>query len=203
VYPYHRYRNIPRRIPIRSAKDGIMKEETIKYQQPVEQPLSEDNGPTRSDDAITVKEAVNDKDTTSTDQIDWQAQALRLQSDMENFRKRQTRRADEAIAAERERLLRRILPVVDNFERALKHDSPGDEGLRQGVELIYRELVRLLEAEGVTRLETVGQPFRPSLHEAIATTPAEVESDTIVEEIEAGYELDGKLLRPARVVVAT
>ncbi len=71
------------------------------------------------------------------------------------------------------------------------------------MELIYREFMRLLETEGVTRLETIGQPFTPNLHEAIAATPAKAESDTIIEEIEAGYKLGDELLRPARVVVAT
>ena len=133
---------------------------------------------------------------------DWRALALRLQADMDNFRKRQARRAEEAIAAERERLLRLILPVADNLSRALNHDGPGDEALRQGVELTYRELMRLLEAEGVTRIEPVGQPFTPDWHEAVAAVPADAESGTVVEEVQAGYKLGDKLLRPARVVVA-
>jgi molecular chaperone GrpE len=84
----------------------------------------------------------------------------------------------------------------------LNHDDQADADLRQGVELTYRELMRSLEAEGVTRFETVGQPFDPNLHEAIATRVAEAAGNTIVEEIEAGYRLGDKLLRPARVVVA-
>ena len=135
-------------------------------------------------------------------ETDWQATAKRLQAEMENFRKRQQRRADEASAGEKERLLGRILPIADNLARALNHDNQGDPSLRQGVELIYRELMRLLEAEGVTRLETVGQPFTPDLHEAVAAIPALAKPETIVQEIEPGYMLDDKLLRPARVVVA-
>jgi molecular chaperone GrpE len=133
---------------------------------------------------------------------DWQGLALRLQADMENFRKRQTRRADETIAAERERLLRLVLPVADNLARALSHDGQGDKSLRQGIELTYRELMRLLEAEGVTHIEVVGQPFAPELHEAVATVTADAEAGTVVEELERGYILGGRLLRPARVVVA-
>jgi molecular chaperone GrpE len=133
---------------------------------------------------------------------DWHALALRLQADMDNFRKRQTRRADEAIDTERERLLRLILPVADNLARALSHDGPGDESLRRGVELTYRELLRLLKAEGVTLIEAVGQPFTPELHEAVATVATNARAGTIVEELELGYKLGDKLLRPARVVVA-
>lgn len=133
---------------------------------------------------------------------EWQATAQRLQAEMENFRKRQQRRADEAIAGERERLLSLFLPVADNLARALSQEQEQDESLRQGVKLIYRELMRALETEGVTRLATLGQPFSPDLHEAVATVPTLAEPDTIVEEIEPGYKLGDRLLRPARVVVA-
>jgi molecular chaperone GrpE len=138
----------------------------------------------------------------TSEEIDWKTQTIRLQAEMENFRKRQTRRAEEAIGAERERLLRLMLPLTDNLERALRYDTADDNTLRQGVELTRRELIRVLESEGVIRLETVGQPFAPELHEAVALRPAEAESGVIVEEVEAGYKLGEKLLRPARVVVA-
>jgi molecular chaperone GrpE len=127
---------------------------------------------------------------------------MRLQAEMENFRKRQTRRAEEAAANERERLLLRVLPVADNIARALSHSQAEDGNLRQGIELINRELQRFLESEGVTPIEAVGQPFDPTLHEAIGTRPANVEPDTVVDEVETGYKLGDKLLRPARVVVA-
>jgi molecular chaperone GrpE len=137
------------------------------------------------------------------EQLDWQNLALQLRADMDNYRKRQIRRADESIAAERERLLRLMLPVVDNLIRALQHNGERDESLHQGVELTYRELMRTLEAEGVTLLETVGQPFDPDLHEALATAPTdERESGIVLEEVETGYKLGDKLLRPARVIVA-
>lgn len=134
--------------------------------------------------------------------VDWKRKALELQAEMDNFRKRQQRRADEAIAAERERLLARVLPVADNLARALAHKNEPEQNLSQGVELTYREFMRILEAEGVTRIETAGQPFDPALHEALAALPAEAEPNTIIQEVEAGYMVGEKLLRPARVVVA-
>lgn len=135
-------------------------------------------------------------------ELDWESLALRLQADMDNFRKRQVRRADEAIGSERERLLRLMLPVVDNLARALNHGGQYEDSLRQGVELTYRELMRLLEAEGLTRIETVGQSFDPAFHEAVATMATDAEQGTVVEEVEAGYTLRDRLLRPARVIVA-
>ena len=150
---------------------------------------------------VTQPVAPSVDDTPDTD---WKATAVRLQADMDNFRKRQTRRADEAIAAERERLLNLILPVADNLARALNQESKEDDSLRQGVELTYRELMRVLEAEGITRLDTVGHLFDPHIHEAISTMPnnEEYEPNTIIDEVEAGYMLNDKLLRPAKVVVA-
>lgn len=133
---------------------------------------------------------------------DWKEQAMRLQAEMDNFRKRQAQRADLAITQEKERLLKLILPIADNLARALQHADQDTRSLREGVELIYRETIRLLEQEGVTRIETVGQPFNPNLHHAIATVPADAEPGTIVEEVKPGYLLNGKLLRPAEVVVA-
>jgi molecular chaperone GrpE len=133
---------------------------------------------------------------------EWQEKALRLQAEMDNFRKRQARRADEAIAAERERLLSLFLPAVDNLKRALAQPQETNSALWQGVELTHREIIRRLEGEGVTRVETIGQKFDPELHEAVATIPAQAESGTIVKELEAGYKIGDKLLRPARVIVA-
>jgi molecular chaperone GrpE len=139
----------------------------------------------------------------STNKSGWEEKAQRLQAEMDNFRKRQERRADEAIAAERERLLALFLPAIDNLGRALAYqDAQNEEHVRQGVELTRRELLRVLESEGVVPLETIGKPFDPEWHEALATIPAEVEPGTIVEQVETGYKLGDKLLCPARVVVA-
>lgn len=141
-------------------------------------------------------------ETIAADEVDWRAVAQRQQADMDNFRRRQTRRADEAIIAERERLLKHFLPVADNLNRALDHSDQEDATLREGVELVYRQLMSLFQAEGVTPIEAIGRPFDPELHEAVATASNNAEPGVIVDQIEAGYTLKDKLLRPARVVVA-
>jgi molecular chaperone GrpE len=177
------------KIPVRVVKSGPV--DNSNSIQPFNQSQPND---TRRDDV---------KGLERTDGTDWQAMAQRLQADMDNFRKRQTRRADQAVADEKERLLHLLLAVADNLDRALKYDDQSDQSLRQGVELTYRELMRMLETEGVTRLETVGQPFTPDLHEAIAAVPGNADPNTIIEEVAAGYKLGDKLLRPAQVVVTT
>lgn len=170
--------------------------------------------PTKPSDTITAAStaepeitknpaaAATETPPAANSQPDWEAVARRMQADMENFRKRQQRRSDEAIAAEKERLLRQFLPLADNLQRALNQNTDNVEALRTGIELTLRQLEQTLAAEGVTRLETVGQPFDPAWHEAVATVPADTEPDTVIDEVEAGYRLNQKLLRPAKLIVA-
>jgi molecular chaperone GrpE len=188
------------KIPVRQAPIGGASPYSSRPAHPVEPEIA----PAPQPVPPVREETVEDKPAAPVMQeTDWQAAAQRLQADMDNFRKRQTRRADEAIAAERERLLRLVLPLADNLDRALRYNGQQDnDTLRQGVELTQRELMRLLAAEGVTRIEAVGQPFTPTLHEALTTIPAQTEPNTVIEEVEAGYMLGDKLLRPAKVVVA-
>jgi molecular chaperone GrpE len=137
---------------------------------------------------------------------EWRDRALRLQAEMENFRKRQQRLAEERVQANQGRLLRSFLMIADDLERALNVEGGDNESLREGVKLTYRSLDQLLKQEGVEQIEAKGEKFDPTWHEAVATVPhqkAGVDQDTIVEVAQQGYRLDGRLLRPARVVVAT
>jgi molecular chaperone GrpE len=137
---------------------------------------------------------------------EWRDRALRLQAEMENFRKRQQRLADERVEANQERLLRDFLVIADDLERALGVEDGNNDSLREGVELTYRSLKQLLKHEGLQQIKAMGERFDPVWHEAVATVPhqkAGVDQDTVVEVAQQGYHLDGRLVRPARVVVAT
>jgi molecular chaperone GrpE len=140
---------------------------------------------------------------------EWRDRALRQQADMENYRKRQQRIAQEQIGHERSRLLNAFLGIVDDLERALAApDGDGlrhGEGLRRGVELTHRTAMQLLQKEGAVAISAEHQPFDPNWHEAVATIPrngGEVAPGTVVQVIESGYRIDDRLLRPAKVVVA-
>ena len=135
----------------------------------------------------------------------WKDRALRLQAEMENYRRRQGRLAQDRIDTERQQLLTAFLAVVDDLERALAVSGDGDPGLRHGVEVTHRAALQWLEKQGVERLEALGQHFDPTWHEAIATVDGQATGrpvDTVVQVQEAGYGLNGALLRPAKVVVA-
>jgi molecular chaperone GrpE len=208
-YPYRRipvrranprHGTRPSLYPDRGTESNDRLERSNGAAEPEATPAPETEAP-----VAPVKPEVDDhNDESSPAEPDWQAKALSLQAEMDNFRKRQVRRADEAVVQERERLLQLTLTLADNLERALGQDTTPDAAFHRGVELTHRELVRQLEAEGVKRLETLGHPFDPKIHEALATVPGEqAEPNTVAEEVEAGYMLADKLLRPARVVVTT
>jgi molecular chaperone GrpE len=136
----------------------------------------------------------------------WKERAQRLQAEIENYRKRQQRLADERILAERERLMRAMLEVLDDLKRALTAEDTDAESLRVGVGMTYQTLIRLLMQEGVEPIEAEGEVFDPTWHEAVGSIPheyARVEPDTVVEVVREGYRMGDRLLRPARVLVAT
>jgi|YNPBryantNP2012_1023418.scaffolds.fasta_scaffold00051_8 molecular chaperone GrpE len=135
----------------------------------------------------------------------WRERAIRLQAEMENFRKRQQRLADERIASEREKLLRAFLEIADDLERALNTDGADVQAIREGVKLTYQAMQHLIAREGAEPIRPVGEPFDPAWHEAVASVPhaqAQVEPDTVVEVVQTGYRIGERLLRPARVIVA-
>lgn len=137
------------------------------------------------------------------------ALAQRTQADFENYRKRAAR--DAAAAGERAKsgLVRELLPVVDNLERALDSVAAGERGdgrpeehLADGVRLVHSELIAVLARNGVEPFDPQGERFDPDLHEALSTRPQDgCEPGTVLDVVEKGYRLNDAVLRPARVVV--
>lgn len=130
---------------------------------------------------------------------------LRACADGENTRKRLQKEKEEFIRFANEDLILRLLPIVDNFDRAtvsVKH-TPELDAVLKGIKLVQKELHSLFKDFGVEVIESVGKKFDPHLHEAIAVVETnEHEEDTIVEEIQAGYTLNGRLVRPCIVKVS-
>jgi len=136
---------------------------------------------------------------------EWRDRALRLQAEMDNYRKRQQRLSQERIEADRQRMLRAFLNIVDDLERALEAPDSPAEGLRQGVVLTHRSALQFLKREGVEKIHAENQPFDPNWHEAVATVEHNGNGqapNTNVHVTESGYRLGDQLLRPAKVVVA-
>jgi molecular chaperone GrpE len=131
---------------------------------------------------------------------------LRAAAEFDNARKRAAREREEYTRYASESVLREILPVLDNFERALQaaRGEPAAAAVTAGVELTQRELLRVLEKFGMTPFASVGQAFDPERHEAIARVPSQGQPEgTVVDETARGYLLNGRVLRPAMVTVAS
>ena len=126
----------------------------------------------------------------------------RVAAEFENYRKRAARDQQNLAARAAERLVRELLPVLDDLERALQAAEEHEEAtLEEGVRLVHRQLEEALRKEGLAEVPTDGD-FDPHLHEALLAQPAEAESGTILEVLQKGYRLGDRVIRPARVVVA-
>ncbi|GIX47964.1 MAG: hypothetical protein KatS3mg131_2175 [Candidatus Tectimicrobiota bacterium] len=128
----------------------------------------------------------------------------RLQAEFSNYRRRVMQEQQQAASRGKEELLRALLPILDNLRLALQHADQDANAVRQGVQLIWQQFEDFLRAQGVERIAAVGEPFDPTRHEALSTAPASEAHppNTVVAEASAGYLFQGRLLRPARVVVA-
>ena len=134
------------------------------------------------------------------------SQYVRIAADFENFRKRQSRDQDDLKIQLVSKALTSILPIVDNFERArqqLKPESEEAQALHRSYQGLYKQLVEVLKQQGVASMKVVGQQFDPTLHEAVLKEPSEdFNEDFIIEELQRGYHLEGRVLRHALVKVS-
>jgi molecular chaperone GrpE len=132
-----------------------------------------------------------------------QDRLLRTAAEFDNYRKRVERERRELADYMKMDVLNEFLPIVDNFERALQAPSSDTDSLRKGVELIYKQMIDLLRKRGVTPIEALGTDFDPNFHQAVIheTSPSHREGE-VIEELQRGYMLGDKLLRPAMVKVA-
>ena len=146
------------------------------------------------------------------DANEWRDQALRLQADMENFKKRQERRYAQNAADERRRLMQDMLPLADHLEMGLQHlrddpevaSNPRFQSYVANFESTLRAFQEALRRHGIERMDATGQSFDPQVHEAVGTQPSDsVPEGHVVQTLQAGYVEDQKLLRPARVMVSS
>jgi molecular chaperone GrpE len=126
--------------------------------------------------------------------------AQRVQADFENYRKRMLREQTEKMERANEGLVEQLLSVLDSFELALANVPEADEKVRKGVELVYAELLGVLEKAGLERIDALGKPFDPHEHEAVAQEDGDGEP-VVCDILRSGYRLKGRVLRPATVRV--
>jgi molecular chaperone GrpE len=126
----------------------------------------------------------------------------RLAAEFDNYRKRVARDQEGLVARANERLVKELLPVLDDLERALEAAEEHEEAkLEEGVRLVHRNLAGLLEREGLAEIETNGR-FDPHVHEALLAQPSDQEEGAVIDVVQKGYTLGDRVIRPARVVVS-
>ncbi len=163
-----------------------------------------DSKTTKTPDDVEIASSDHTPDGQDAEQL--MQRLLRVSADYENFKKRTSTNIQTSLEQQLISITRDLLPVLDHFDRALEVDleSTTTQGLLEGVQLVWDELIRMLNRYGINRIRAAkGDPFDPNCHEALMRQPAEgVESDHIATQIQPGYALNNKTIRPAGVTVA-
>jgi molecular chaperone GrpE len=180
-------------------------EEAAPEEAAPEEPRAEEADPADPAAADTPAAIAADLDAVRTEAEGYLDDLRRLQADFDNYRKRTLREQTARAASASQALVARLLPVLDNFELAVSHaeQSRDFDRMLKGVEMVFGELREVLQGEGLVKIEAEGKPFDPERHEAVVAVDQEgAEPGTVVDVVRAGYELRGKVLRPAMVKVA-
>ena len=128
--------------------------------------------------------------------------ALRLQADFENFRRRTSKEKDELAAVVTQGVMKDMLPLLDNFERAMAAETTDMETFQKGVEMIFTQFQEVLKKNGLEHIETEGKKFDPNFHQAVMRVQNdELEDDDIAQELQKGYMVKGRVIRPSMVQV--
>ena len=168
----------------------------------VAEPETPETATTEEDEITMLRAQLQEKEAEAKAHYDL---FLRERADLENFKRRMQREKSEALRFANEPLIRDLLPILDNLERAVSHAQGGgnSQPLVEGVSLVLRSFLDIVEKHGVSRVSAKGQLFDPAKHEAMAQVEnTDVEPNTVVDEYAPAYLLYDRLLRPALVVVA-
>lgn len=147
------------------------------------------------------KAEAEEQDGVSSEINDLQTKLVRLQADFQNYKKRVEKEKDDLVSIGVVSIANEILPVIDNFERALEHE--GDSAsFKEGMELIYEGLKNALKAKGIVELKALGEDFNPDFHQAVSMGHNdEYKENQVIEVLLKGYEYNGKVIRHAMVIV--
>ena len=196
-------KNQPQEEEILKNEEAVAKESAQAKENPTEETAQEE-GPAQE---LTVEEQLANMLAEAQQMVsDERDKYLRLSAEFDNYRKRTLKEKAELIKNGAEKTLTAILPVLDDFERALKNMEASEEtkAMKEGVELIFSKFQKILGQEGLQKIETDGQAFDTDFHEAIALIPSPSEElkGKILDCVQTGYMLNDKVIRHAKVAVA-
>lgn len=168
-----------------------------------------DDEPVGEPEEVTDAEAVEEDETPDpiaaleAESEDLKDQLLRARAEFDNYRKRTAREVERIRKTAAESVIHELLPVLDNLELALDHADSAGGPLTDGVRMVLKQMVEILERNGLELIESLGKPFDPTVHEAVSQIVSdEVPKDSVAEEFQRGYKLGGQILRPSKVVVS-
>lgn len=179
--------------------------EVNNNQQQIEKEQSE-NQMKEDKNEVNTEELKKKVEELEKEANDWKDKFLRKAAEFENYKKRTENDQLNLLNYAAESFIKKILPIVDDFERSLEHinDSNDFEKLKEGIQLIYNKLIKVLEEQGVKKIEAVGQPFDVEFHEALMQKPDNtVPPHTVLEELEKGYLYKDKVIRHSKVIVSS
>lgn len=169
----------------------------------VEAEAATEAGDQASNDPRSREELLAEVTRLQADLQETQNRLLRATADFDNFRRRARQEKEELGKYAALKMIQEILPVLDNFQLALTVENTDAQALQQGIEMVFRQFLAILEREGLTGIEAVGQRFDPNFHEAVLQVESsEHEPGTVVEELRKGYILYDKVVRPSMVKVS-
>jgi molecular chaperone GrpE len=173
-------------------------------QENAEQLITDTNGPEMGEqEPQAAGEPVDELTRAQRDAADWKDKYMRLYAEFDNFRKRSMKEKSEILATASGELMKELLPVVDDFDRAVQANASltDIEVVREGFVLIHQKLYKKLESRGLKPIDAKGKPFDTDFHEAITQIPMPEMSGKVVDEVEKGYTLHEKVLRYSKVVI--
>jgi molecular chaperone GrpE len=186
------------------VKENQTPNEVSDLQESIEETADQTAEPAEKDtpDEVAALKAELEESKAKADE--YYAQLQRLKAEFDNFRKRTQKEKEDAAKYSSEKIIGSLLPVLDNFERAVDscRNTKDFASLSQGVEMILRQFLKVLEDEGLKAIAAKGQQFDPNLHEALLREETEQAENMILEELQKGYYLKDKVLRPSRVKVS-
>ena len=191
----------------KKKKDPVVVDESIENETEVESEMSTDeNGSEEENDLAEldpVKILEKDLLDAKNELIEQKDKFVRLQAETDNFRKRLSREKKEFSQYANERLFKELLPIFDNFERALEDPSNDIKSLKEGLEMILKQFSSFLEKEKVEPIEAIGKTFDPMIHEVLTSEESsEHEENTIISQFVKGYTINNRVIRPSQVVIS-
>jgi len=178
-------------------------EKEIKHSEEVEETTNEVNDSKEEDSNAVDTAAIQAELDKKTQELqESEDRLMRLRADFDNFRRRTRQEKEELSAVVLQGILADLLPLLDNFERALAVETSAEEAFKEGMSMVYNQFVASLQKNGLEPIKAVGEKFDPNFHQAVMRVEdAGQEDDTIIEELQKGYMAHGRVIRPSMVKV--